>query len=85
VMGSGTEAPAARRWQHEHEGSQVKASGKVRAVGSHRASGATTGRQNRAARWRLSTTTVLRQSSRDLGWSYSSGRVEGGGGEVPAY
>jgi hypothetical protein len=35
---------------HEHEGSQEKVLGKVRAVGSHRASRATTGRQSRAAR-----------------------------------
>jgi hypothetical protein len=41
---------ATRRWRHEHEGSQAKPPGKVRMIGSHRASGVTTRRQGRVAR-----------------------------------
>jgi hypothetical protein len=50
AMGSST---AALSRCHEHEGSQEKVLGKVRAAGSHRVSRATTGRQSRAARRRL--------------------------------
>jgi hypothetical protein len=41
AMGGDIVVPMAHRRRHEHDGSQVKALGKVRAVGSHRASGVT--------------------------------------------
>jgi hypothetical protein len=51
VMGGDTAALAAHHRRLEHEGSQAKAPVKVRVAGSQRASGAITGRENRAVWW----------------------------------